>query len=196
MTKKLKWILFFFVLICAKGFAQEDTLIAKIRLDFQKWQPIIEKELNQAQKLYHIMWGEDFMSSGWLTSEHLNDSLHLAETVTILEQKNEGFFVTTESYSLSGDWFVTFDQYYDKDGLIYFIFWRMNTFLAEEPLTIEKRLYFDPQGYIIRELNATYKMNTKEEVLFSYYDQEIDYQPLLFRTNYFNIWKNEINKPK
>ncbi len=143
MTNKLKWILFFFILICAKGFAQEDTLIAKIRLDFQKWQPIIEKELNQAQKLYHIMWGEDFMFSGWLTSEHLNDSLHLAETVTILEQKNEGFFVTTESYSLSGDWFKTFDQYYNKDGVIYFIFWRMNTFLAEEPLNLSSILNFN-----------------------------------------------------
>jgi hypothetical protein len=40
----------------------------------------------------------------------------------------------------------------------------MNTFQADIPVTVEKRLYFDGRNGLIKELQTVYEMNTKKVV--------------------------------
>ena len=67
----------------------------------------------------------------------------------------------------------------------------MNTFYADEPLTVEKRLYFDSNGSIIRELKSVYKMNTKEKIDVSFMDQEVLYVLTLNDLVFYNYWNKK-----
>lgn len=179
------------LIIFAIGFAQEDSIIMKIRDNFQSWQPIIDKKLDSCDKLYNYVWGENYQFDKWTDKKLDDDTLTICEAVSIIEQKDFGFFVYVETYSFSGDWYVATDYYYYKDKQLYFIFWRMNTFNAEEPLTVEKRLYFDKNGDKIRELQSVYKMNTKEKRDINFMDKDVDYKLSLNEMEFYKFWKND-----
>lgn len=181
----------FGLIIFATGFAQEDAIIKKIRDDFQKWQPIIDNGIDNCDKLYNYTWGENYQFDKWTDKKLNDDTLTLSEAVSIIEQKDLGFFVYVDSYSFSGDWYVATDYYYDKDGQLYFVFWRMNTFYAEEPLTVEKRLYFNSQGQLIRDLKSVFKMNTKEKIDIGFMDREVEYDLTLRDMDFYKHWIDE-----
>lgn len=181
----------FGLIIFATGFAQEDSIIKKIRDDFQKWQPIIDNGIDNCDKLYNYAWGKNYQFDKWTDKKLNDDTLTLSEAVSIIEQKDLGFFVYVDSYSFSGDWHVATDYYYDKDGQLYFVFWRMNTFYAEEPLTVEKRLYFDSQGQLIRDLKSVFKMNTKEKIDIGFMDREVEYDLTLRDMDFYKHWIDE-----
>lgn len=181
----------FGLIIFANGFAQADSIIAKIKDDFQKWQPIIDNGFENCDKLHNYAWGENYQYDKWTDKKLDDDTLTLSKAVSIIEQKDLGFFVYVDTYSFSGDWYVATDYYYDKAGQLYFVFWRMNTFYAEEPLTVEKRLYFDSQGQLIRDLKSVFKMNTKEKIDISFMDRDVDYKMDLKEMDFYKFWKND-----
>ncbi|NOZ47318.1 MAG: hypothetical protein GXO79_11140 [Chlorobi bacterium] len=184
-------ILVFGLIFFATGFSQEDSIITEIRSDFQKWQSIIDKEFDNSDKFYNYVWGENYQFDNWFDIKIDNDSLTLSEAVSIIDKKDLGYFVYVDYYSFSGDWYIAVDYYYNKEGQLYFIFWRMNTFYAEEPLTVEKRLYFDNTGQLIRDLKFVYKMNTKEKIDISFMDREVDYKLSLTDMDFYKYWKLE-----
>ena len=112
----------------------------------------------------------------------------------IIEKENLGYFLYTDNYSFSGDWYVAVDYYFDTKGKLYFIFWRMNSFYAEKPVTVEKRLYFDQEGEKIRDLVAVYKMNTKEKTDVSFMDKDVDYKMDISEYEVFDKWKSKVKK--
>ena len=189
--KKIILTIVFKLIIFATGFAQEDSIITKIRDDFQKWQPIIDNGIDNCDKLYKYAWGENYQFDKWTYKNLSDDTLTLSEAVSIIEQKDLGFFVYVDTYSFSGDWYVATDYFYDKDAQLYFVFWRMNTFYAEEPLTVEKRLYFDRQGQLIRDLKSVFKMNTKEKIDIDFMDREVDYDLILSDMDFYKHWIDE-----
>ncbi|MDD4575723.1 MAG: hypothetical protein PHI36_04780 [Bacteroidales bacterium] len=191
MMKKNILTTVFGLIIFATGFAQKDSIITKIRDDFQKWQPIINNGIDNCDKLYNYARGENYQFYTWTDKKLSVDTLTLSEAVSIIEQKDLGFFVYVEAYSFSGDWYVATDYYYDKDRQLYFVFWRMNTFYAEEPLTVEKRLYFDKNGDKIRELQSVYKMNTMEKTDINFMDRDVDYKLDLKEMDFYKFWKND-----
>jgi hypothetical protein len=188
MMKKNILITVFGLIISATGFTQEDSIITKIRDDFQKWQSIIDNGIDNCDKLYNYAWGENYQFDKWTDKKLSGDTLTLSEAVSIIEQKDLGFFVNVDTYSFSGDWYLATDYYYDKDGQLYFVFWRMNTFYAEEPLTVEKRLYFDSQGQLIRDLKSVFKMNTKEKIDIDFMDRDVDYYLTLSDMDFYKHW--------
>ncbi|MDY0103024.1 MAG: hypothetical protein RBS07_08785 [Lentimicrobium sp.] len=188
MMKKTLLTFLFGLIIYATGFSQEDSIITIIRDDFQKWQPIIEKKFDNCDKLYNYAWGENYQFDKWTDKKLNDDTLTLSEAVSIIEQKDLGFFVHVDTYSFSGDWYIATDYYYNKDGQLYFVFWRMNTFYAEEPLTVEKRLYFDTHGQLIRDLKSVFKMNTKKKIDIGFMDREVDYDLTLSDMNFYKHW--------
>ncbi|MDD2565187.1 MAG: hypothetical protein PHU27_13320, partial [Salinivirgaceae bacterium] len=135
--------------------------------------------------------GENYQFDKWTDKELDDDTLTLSEAVSIIQEKALGFFVYVDTYSFSGDWYVATAYYYDKDEKLYFVFWRMNTFYAEEPLTVEKRLYFDSQGQLIRDLKSVYKMNTKEKIDIEFMDREVNYDLTLSDMDFYKHWINE-----
>lgn len=191
MIKKIILTFVFGLIISSTGFSQTDSIIQKIRDDFQKWQTIIDKDFDSCDKLYNYAWGENYQFNKWTDKKLNDDSLILSERVSIIEHKDLGFFVYVDSYSLSGDWYIATDYYFNQEEQLYFVFWRMNTFYAEEPLTIEKRLYFDNQGQLIRDLKSVYKMNTKEKIDIGFMDREVDYQLLLSDMDFYKHWINK-----
>ncbi len=191
MMKKIILTSVFGILVFATGFAQVDSIITKIRDDYQKWQSIIDNEFDSCDKFYNYAWGENYQFDKWTDKELDDDTLTLSEAVSIIQEKDLGFFVYVDTYSFSGDWYVATDYYYDKDEKLYFVFWRMNTFYAEEPLTVEKRLYFDSQGQLIRDLKSVYKMNTKEKIDIEFMDREVNYDLTLIDMDFYKHWINE-----
>lgn len=186
--KKYILTLVFEIIIFSTGFSQTDSIITKIKDDFQKWQPIIDKDFDSCDKLYNYAWGVNYQFDKWIDKKLNDDTLTLSKSVSIIEQKDLGFYVNVDTHSFSGDWHVATDYYYNKKEQLYFVFWRMNTFYAEEPLTVEKRLYFDSQGQLIRDLKSVFKMNTEEEIDMDFMDKEVYYQLTLSDMDFYSYW--------
>lgn len=92
---------------------------------------------------------------------------------------------------MSGDWYIAVDYYFDTYKKLYFIFWRMNTFQADEPLTIEKRLYLNSEGELIRELKSKYKMNSKTASTAGFADRDVEYELQLNKMNFYGKWRTK-----
>ena len=170
--KFLLLVIFFLPLV---AHSQEDKRIDEIKAHFSEWQPIIRAELKNAPVIYEYSWGDHYQYSEWTTHEIKSEEKFLTERNMVIRKKN-GSFVYREIYSFSGDWFVVSESYYGENGKLFFLFWTMNTFQAMEPATVEKRLYFDKMGKIIRSLQDVYKMNTKQKQDISFMDHDVLYQ--------------------
>ncbi len=181
-------LLFNVFLNCLLVTAQENPEMLKIRENVQTWGPIIESELNGSTQLFHYVWGKNYQEGGWYSSEQTSEEKFLFQKVRLIEKQNLGTFVYFDNYSPSGDWYIAIDYYFNTNNKLYFVFWRMNTFQADEPLTIEKRLYFDYGGRLIRNLKSTFKMNTKEESTAGFVDRDVDYELQLSKMDFYSKW--------
>ena len=170
--------------------AQEDSILMRIRTNFGVWQQMIEKQTRPSAQLFHYAWGENYQEEGWYKNPLQQGVKFLFEKCIIHEKVELGTLVNYENFAMSGDWFITSDYYFDTDGKLYFVFWRMNTFQAEEDVTVEKRLYFDSEGQLIRKLKSVFKMNTREESNVSYNDHNVDYALRLREMNFYSFWKS------
>jgi hypothetical protein len=163
------------MLLSLPGCAGGSKRIEDIQARFSTWQPIIKSEQKNAAAIYRYAWGKNFEKEEWSPTQIKSDEKRLAEKVTLIKNKI-GSWVYKEDLSFSGDWIIASEHYYDEEGKLFFVFWRMNTFQAEEPATVEKRLYFDKQGNVVRNLVAVYKMNTKQEIKASFMDRPVSYE--------------------
>ncbi|MEP0043287.1 MAG: hypothetical protein ABJE80_10600 [Reichenbachiella sp.] len=189
MKKSILLLIFF--LNCLMGRTQENPEILQIRENFQIWQPIIESELNGSTQLFHYAWGESYQEDEWYTNEQASEGKFLFQKVRLIEKSNLGTFVYYDNYSMSGDWYIAVDYYFDTNDKLYFVYWRMNTYQADEPLTIEKRLYFNSEGELIRNLKSTYKMNTKDGSTAGFADRDIEYELQLNKMDFYGKWNEE-----
>lgn len=180
-----------FILINLVAFGQEDKVIGEIRENFQKWQPIIEDELKGSTQLFHYVWGENYQEGEWYTKEQTDEDKFLFQKATLIEKPNLGTFVYYDNYAMSGDWYIAVEYYFDTKDKLYFVFWRMNTYQADEPLTAEKRLYFNSEGELIRDLQSTFKMNTKDETTAGFADRDVEYKLQLQKMGFYGKWKPE-----
>ncbi len=171
MRLSLIVVAFLFPTLC---YPDDASRIAEIKTVFAEWQPIIKSEVKDRFVIYRYASGENYERREWSRRELKTDKKALSDKFTIL-QRSKGAYVHHEQYSFSGDWFVVSEHYYDKNGKLLFVFWKMNTFQAEEPATIEKRLYFSESGNIIRSMKDVYKLNTKQKQNVSFMDHEVDY---------------------
>ena len=188
---KILLISLFGLLFNNLGFSQEDSKLLEIKRDFQKWQPIIDSGFDTCPKYFKYAWGKYYQFNEWFHNIQNNDSLTIAQVVSIIEKEDLGYFVRVENCSFSGDWHIVIDYYFNKEEQLHFIFWRMNTFYAEKPLTVEKRLYFDCNGEIIQILKNVYRINTKEKIEINFMDKEVDYKLTLSEMEFYKYWNNE-----
>ena len=146
-----------------------------IKDQFKKWQPILHDSSTKYIVYYHTIWGDRYEHEKWSTS--IDDTTKfISQSITLYKDANLGYVIKRQETSPSGDWFTVSEHYFSKNGNLYFIFWLMNTFYSETPLTVERRLYFDSKISLIRKLESTFKMNTKEKIEnASYMDKDVDY---------------------
>lgn len=190
MTQRLAFVLFALVVFVGRGLAQTDSCILRIRTDFTNWQPVIKEQIDSSNKFFNYAWGENYKFDRWSNKELGADSLTLSYKVSIIENNKFGYYVNIESYSFSGDWFVVSDYYYDINQKLYFVFWRLSTYFADEPVRVEKRLYFAANGEKIRELQKVYKMNTNEKSESNFMDQSVDYMLDFSDWSFYELWTN------
>ena len=177
--------------------ASHDAVIKEIRFLFSKWQPILKNLQNGGVKK--------------------SKTLNLGEEGILFIESHFGYFINWEVDYQSGDHFLSGDHYYNKKGELYFVFFRFQSFHGlnpkywaldgtiipsaeadptislQIPVTVERRLYFDQTGKIIRELESVYHMNTKEKthrgyifsdehkknMSYSYHLNELEFYKLL-----------------
>ncbi len=179
-----------FIIISLISYGQDETIL-EIRENFKNWQPIIKHELENSKKLYHYAWGENYGEESWYSNEINTEEKFLYEMVSVIEDDELGTFVNYDNYAFSGDWYISVDYYFGTTNKLYFIFWKMNTFQAEEPVTVEKRLYFDSNDVLVRSLESVYKMNTHEESKSSFADRDVEFESRIEGMPFYNFWKSK-----
>ncbi len=169
--KKLLIIIFFI----SNVYCQNNNDINNIKNQFKLWQPILNDTSIISEVKYNIVFGKNYEYEKWV--EKVEDSsIFIASEVRIYTDNKLGNVLKIFETSPSGDWFISSEHYYRPGGKLYFIFWSMNTFYAEDALTVERRVYFNPKGEKIRALESVYKMNTKDIVEnANYFDKEINH---------------------
>ena len=144
--------------------AADNDAIKKIRQQFSKWQPILKDSTVERKIFYHLFTGENFSTEKWTNSYTPSDEIFVGDELQIIDIDSLGTFVLLMSSSPSGDWFIHSENYYWSNGNLFFVFWKMNTYQASEPSTVERRIYFNESGEEIRSLESVYKLNTKGKI--------------------------------
>lgn len=174
-SKTMKSFLIIIILLllqCEFVTGQDDQRIFEIRDQYNAWQTFLESDEIQPKFYYHSTWGDNFEKEAWTKLEP-GDTVTLIEVARVFSSPKLGYLVKVNTNSISGDWIINSENYYDKTGDLIFIFWSMNTFQSEVPVTVEKRLYFDSKG-LIKELNTIYKMNTREIIDIGFADRQVN----------------------
>lgn len=170
--KSLLITFLFLVIVQARTFAQGDSTISRINTSYNEWQSWLAKGSIARQVYYHSVWGENYERERW-SSAQPGDTATLAEVAQVFNGANLGHLVVVNTNSISGDWVINAENYYDKNGNLYYIFWTMNTFQADVPATIEKRLYFDSNQSLITEDQQVYKLNTRKKADIGFADHDV-----------------------
>ena len=173
-----------------------DKIIKEIKSLFLKWQPILDKEEENnfinSPSLYRYVLNsiKNYNKYEWSPIQIQSDEKTLTDAIIFVE-KDIGYFLNWQVYSRSDDQYLVGEHYYNTKGELYFVFFRFNTFNGEiMPVTVERRLYFDHTGKVIKELESVYRMNTKEktnskymgfdnEIFYSYHLKELEFYDLL-----------------
>ncbi len=156
--------------------AGDSDTIKRIKEQFGKWQPVVHDTNVERKMFYHVFSGENFSEDKWTNSYTPSDDNFVGDELQVIDIDTLGTFVLLISSSPSGDWLIRSENYYRQNGNLFFVFWKMNTFRASEPATVERRIYFDEDGGVIRKLESVYKLNTKEEIKNpDFMDMEVKY---------------------
>lgn len=173
------------------AYANESKRFEDIQNQLSKWQSILNAEKKYAAVIYRYAWGANFESEEWLIKPIESDSKRLAEKISFLKSK-AGAWVLKEDFSFSGDWVIKSEHYYDERGRLFFILWKMNTFQAEEPVTVGKKLYFDQYGNVILNLVEVYKLNTHQVSNAKYIDREVVYETSFNKQNFLKYFNKDL----
>lgn len=175
-SKRIYFIIIFFIFPIYLCHARDSNDIENIRNQFKVWQPILNNNGNIARQYFHVYSGVRFEKEEWLCMPPKSDNQFVGEKVTCFTKDTLGTVLLIQESTPSGDWSISSQYYYWPTGELYFIFWTMNTTQADEPMTIERRLYFNKAGEEVRFLESVYKMNTKDIIEKpNYLDQEVKY---------------------
>jgi len=160
---------FLFLLMLVSGSslsAQDSPDILNIRQQFKSWQEVLNKEtLAKGIHFFHIYSGENYQNEKWVIEiNKQNSGSFIGEEVTLVKNDKLGMMFYISETSPSGDWYIAAEHYYWPSGRLFFVYWKLNTFQALEPMTIERRLYFSKDGNLVESLESVHKLGSKEKV--------------------------------
>jgi len=156
------------------SYSDDARRIEEIKNIFAEWRPIVTNASSDRLVIYRYASGANYENLEWSNKVLKTDEKAMSDKFTIIK-KDMGTYLHHEQYSFSGDWSVVSEHYYGKNGKLFFVFWKMNTFQADKPATIEKRLYFSENGKIIKSLKDVFKLNTKQQQNVNFMDHEVEY---------------------
>ena len=178
------------IFLFSLSYSQDSSTILQIRAKFNSWQKILDKTDSTSVKIYNIFYGENYDKNEWTYNPTTINEGFISDEVTIYKNKELGLMFILRENTPSGDWSMYSEHYYDKSGILYFVFRSLNTFQASEPLTVENRLYFNNKGDLIKSLESVYKMNTKEKASNpDYMKRETEYWLELKELPFYSLLK-------
>ena len=189
----------FLLLLESSTFAQDTPEIIKIREQFQSWQKILSKEkIAKGKKFFQISVGKNFSKAEWIAKLEDERDFIWSEVTFIRDEKLGSMFYIDET-SPSGDWVDTAEHYYWPTGELFFVYWRLNTFHSLDstltktrPITIERRLYFNRKGEMIKFLESIYEINTKIKVTDpNYMPHDVTYWKNIKELPFYNLLKEQ-----
>ncbi len=175
--------------------AQDSPEILKIREQYQSWQNILNKEaIAKGKKSFEISVGSNFKKAEWI-AKLKNERDFIWSEVTFIEDNKLGSMFYIYETSPSGDWADSAEHYYWPTGELFFVYWRLNTFHSLDPtltktrpITIERRLYFNKKGEMIKFLETIYEINTKIKVTNpNYMPHEVTYWKNIKVLPFYNL---------
>lgn len=168
--------------------AEDSQEISKIREQFQSWQKVLNKEtIAKGKKFFEISVGGNFKKAEWVTKIKDDKDFIWSEVTLIKDAKLGTMFYIFET-SPSGDWSHYADHYYWPTGELFFVYWKYRTFMADEPSRIERRLYFNKAGKLIRSLESVYKISTQEKIKNpNYMSHEVTYWKDIKALPFYNL---------
>lgn len=176
MKSIYKWTILLTLLFTNCLSNAEDKEILEIRNQFKLWQQALQRSDISSQKFYHVYYGDYFEKEEWVDSVEAIKDGFVGEEVSVYIDSKLGISLKVIETSPSGDWSISSEHYYWPSQKLFFVFWAMNTFQAEEPVTVERRLYFNLKGEVIRRLESVYKMNSRVQIEEpDYFDRETMY---------------------
>jgi hypothetical protein len=193
MKDVLRLFAFSFLLTVISGSsisAQDSPGIRKIRRQFKSWQEVLNKEtLGKAKRFFHIYSGENYQNEKWVTAINKQDSgAFIGEEVTLVKNDKLGIMFFISERTPTEDWYIAAEHYYWPSGGLFFVYWILNTHLALEPLTIERRLYFGEDGTLVESLESVYRLGTKEKIDNpSYMPQDVTYWKNVRELPFYNL---------
>lgn len=163
---RLFTFLLLLILVLASSISALDSPeILKIREQFKSWQEVLNKEtLAKGKHFFHIYSGENYQNEKWVIKINKQDSgAFIGEEVTLVKNDKLGIMFFISETSPSGDWYIAAEHYYWPSGELFFVYWKLNTFQALEPMTIERRIYLNKGGNLVESLESVHKLGTKEK---------------------------------
>ncbi len=197
--------IFLFVLLIESSLASQDNQeILKIREQYKSWQKVLNKEtISRGKHFFEIFLGGYSRQTKWVTkideNDKKNDNFFLCSQVTLIKDDKLGTMFYISETSPSGDWEDVAEHYYWPSGELFFVYWKLNTFVSldsqkceEQPLTIERRLYFNKAGEIIKSSESIYEMNTKKKIVNpNYMPHAVNYWSVIRALPFYNLLKGK-----
>jgi hypothetical protein len=201
IVKKLCIFFIFLLVLLAESSpaSQEHEEILKIREQFKSWQKVLNKEtISRGKHFFEISLGRYSHEIKWVTKfdeKDENSDNFIYSQVTLIKDDKLGTMFYISETSPSGDWEDVAEHYYWPTGELFFVYWKLNTFVSldsqkceEQPLTIERRLYFNRDGRVIKFAESIYKMNTKEKVVnHNYMPHDVNYWRVIRALPFYNL---------
>ncbi len=185
-----KYLLFFIILfapICASDSNERE--ISEIKKKYAEWNPVIDKDFDKADIVYYCSHSRSAKGRFYNSLDTIRQNeLECYVTYFVLKRKDLGYYLKKEIYGDDSSIFA--DYYFNSDGKLYFIYWRMNTFMGMDcAVTVIRRVYFDSEGNQIKQLEKVYKMNTDIEMETSFLDPGVDFKSSLYDMDFYDSWK-------
>jgi len=143
---------------------QNSSEIIEIQKSFNNWKPVLNNKIIEPQIFYHLYSGHNFSEDEWTVTIEDSTGAFVGEQVYFYTYDSLGYMMLLYETTPSGDWSIVSEHYFTPSGKLYFIFWSMNTSYSDEPVTVERRIYFDSNHKQIKNLQSVYKINTKQKV--------------------------------
>jgi hypothetical protein len=154
------------VLSASTIIAHESAGIQRLRDQYKAWQEILDKQtIAKGKRAFHVYSGENYRTDKWVSEVRgKSGDYFIGEEVNLINHDKLGVMFYMSETSPSGDWNIAAEHYFQPSGRLFCVVWKLNTFQALEPLTIEKCLFFDEDGKLLQDLEHAFKLSTRDKV--------------------------------
>lgn len=170
-------------------FSQNIDIEKNIDCIVNNWQLLFSEMLQSEKTYYKFLFRENDKNIYWSSTEIHDNSLILIQKITYIKNVKLGYFIYSENFTVSGDWYIVQNDYYSLEGNLICTKWEMDTCKADFPITVYKKIYFN-NGTVYSQYSYIYKFNTQDIVSIKFQDVDVNYRLKINDFEFFAINQN------